>query len=317
MLPMTRCSMRVRTFPVLLVLGAHSVLAQGRPAIGGTWVYQAGTAPSSLPVAPSGVLGNRFAVEVDASTVVFKRVVRDRSVVTRLALDGARATTRVSGRLCEGESQLHETATWEGDALAFTAVGQTPAGGGETRTSNTRRILRLEGPDRLVVEGTMVQGGQRTQVGSVYMRTNDPMPAEEAAVTGAAATIARLTWLGSTWVGTTGQVTTEERWTPAASGGMIAVARTLRGAALASFEFLCIVERAGTLVYVAMPDGRQPPTFFTLTGITDGSATFENPAHDYPKMIRYSLSADGTTLATMIAGANGARPQTVSLKKVP
>ena len=40
-------------------------------------------------------------------------------------------------------------------------------------------------------------------------------------------------------------------------------------------------------------------------------------AYSVPKMIRYSLSADGTTLATMIAGANGARPQTVSLKKVP
>lgn len=96
----------------------------------------------------------------------------------------------------------------------------------------------------------------------------------------------------------------------------MAVARTLRGTALASFEFLCIVERAGTLVYVAMPDGRTP-TFFTLTGITDGSAVFENPTHDYPKMIRYTRSSDGTTLETMIAGANGTRPQTVSLKRVP
>lgn len=309
--------MRVRTIPVLVFLGAQLLTAQGRPAIGGTWVYQAGTAPSTLPAAPSGVMGARFGVEVDGSAVVLKRLARDRSMVTRLAADGSRATTRVTGRMCEGESQLHETATWDGDALVITIAGQTPAGGGEMRASNARRILRLEGPDRLVVEGTMVQGGQPRQVGSVYVRSNDPMPAEDMAFHGTAATIARLGWLGNTWVGTTGQVTTEERWTPAASGGMIAVSRTLRGPALAGFEFLCIVERGGTLVYVAMPDGRQPPTFFTLTGITDGSAVFENPAHDYPKMIRYSLSPDGTTLETMIAGANGARPQTVSLKKVP
>jgi hypothetical protein len=70
-------------------------------------------------------------------------------------------------------------------------------------------------------------------------------------------------------------------------------------------------------VYVAMPEGRSTPTFFTLTGITDGSAVFENLAHDYPKMIRYTRSADGTTLETMIAGANGARPQTVAMKRVP
>lgn len=309
--------MRVRTIPVVVFLGAQLLTAQGRPALGGTWVYQAGTTPSSLPAAPSGVLGNRFEIAVDGSAVVLKRLARERSMVTRLALDGSRATTRVRGRMCEGESQLHETATWDGDALVITIAGQTPAGGGEMRAANTRRILRLEGPDRLVVEGTMVQGGQPRQVGSVYVRTSDPMPAEDVAFNGAAATIARLGWLGTTWVGTTGQVTTEERWTPAASGGMIAVARTLRGPQLASFEFLCIVERGGTLVYVAMPDGRQPPTFFTLTGITDGSAIFENPAHDYPKMIRYSLSPDGTTLETMIAGANGARPQTVSLKKLP
>lgn len=291
--------------------------AQARPALTGTWSYQQGAAPAALPAAPSGVLGARFGLQVDGSAVIVKRVVRERTVVTRLSLDATRATTRMPGRLCEGESQLHETAAWEGDALAFVVVGQTPAGGGEPRTTSTRRLLRLEGPDRLVVEGTMMQGGQPKQVGSVYVRSNDPMPAEEVASSGAAATIDKLSWLGTTWVGTTGQVTTEERWTPAASGGMMAVARTLRGTALASFEFLCIVERAGTLVYVAMPEGRSTPTFFTLTGITDGRAVFENPAHDYPKMIRYTRSSDGMTLETMIGGTNGARPQTVSLKRVP
>jgi hypothetical protein len=268
-------------------------------------------------MAPSGVLGARFGLEMDGNALLVKRVVRERTVMTRLLLDATRTTTRVPGRLCEGESQLHETAAWQGDALAFVVVGQTPAGGGEARAANTRRLIRMEGPDRLVVEGTMVQGGQPRQVGSVYVRSNDPMPAESVAASGAPATIGQLAWLGTTWIGTTGQITTEERWTPAASGGMMATARTLRGTALASFEFLCIVERAGTLVYVAMPDGRSTPTFFTLTGITDGSAVFENPAHDYPKMIRYTRSADGMTLETMIAGADGSRAQTVSLKKVP
>lgn len=115
-------------------------------------------------------------------------------------------------------------------------------------------------------------------------------------------------------MGTNGTLTTEERWTPAASGGVIGLARSLRGTALASFELLCISEKEGSLVYTAMPDGRTTPTHFVLTGITHEVATFENPAHDFPKMIRYSLRPDGS-LETAIAGAAGARLQTFVLKR--
>jgi hypothetical protein len=45
-----------------------------------------------------------------------------------------------------------------------------------------------------------------------------------------------------------------------------------------------------------------------LTGITADSATFENPAHDFPKMIRYTRRPDGN-LEARVSGANGERPQ--------
>ena len=70
---------------------------------------------------------------------------------------------------------------------------------------------------------------------------------------------------------------------------MLAVARTMRNGVMNAFEFLCIVERNGGLVYQAMPNGRQPATDFTLTKMDGNSLTFENPAHDFPKMIRYTL----------------------------
>ena len=57
-----------------------------------------------------------------------------------------------------------------------------------------------------------------------------------------------------------------------------------------------------------------PATTFVLTALTPTSATFENPGHDFPKMIRYAQTADGG-LETTIAGADGARAQTVALKK--
>lgn len=307
--------MFLRSLSALFVLPSL-IHAQAKPNLDGTWTYQPGAAPANLPAAPSGVLGTRLGLEVNGNTLIMRRPVRDRTVESRFPLDGTRTATRVPGRLCEGESQLHESATWDGDALVFAVTGQTPAGSQEIRQGGPRRFIRLEGPDRLVVEGTMSQGGQSRQVGSVYVRASEPLPPPPSVTAaGVGATIGQMAWLGTTWIGTTGTVTTEERWTPAASGSMMATARTLRSNALASFEFLCIVEREGSLVYVAMPDGRTTPTFFTLSAISDTSATFENPSHDYPRIIRYVTSADRSTLQTTIAGANGARAQTVSLRR--
>jgi hypothetical protein len=94
---------------------------------------------------------------------------------------------------------------------------------------------------------------------------------------------------------------------------MLGMARTLRSNALTSFEFLCIVERDGSLVYSAMPNGRAPATDFVLTAISADSATFENPAHDYPKKIQYSRRGD--VLETAISGDGNARAQRVELKR--
>jgi hypothetical protein len=80
------------------------------------------------------------------------------------------------------------------------------------------------------------------------------------------------------------------------------------------FEFLRIVERDGGLVYVAQPEGR-PPTDFTLTALTAESATFENPAHDFPKVIRYTKRTDGALEASVSDGAQ--RSQTFVFQRTP
>jgi hypothetical protein len=51
-----------------------------------------------------------------------------------------------------------------------------------------------------------------------------------------------------------------------------------------------------------MPNGRSPATEFALTHIDNRSATFENPAHDFPKAIRYTLQPDGTLEAVVSSG---------------
>jgi hypothetical protein len=70
---------------------------------------------------------------------------------------------------------------------------------------------------------------------------------------------------------------------------------------MVAFEFLRIVERDGTLIYIAQPDGR-PPTEFRLSAITADSATFENKAHDFPKVIAYTKKPDGTLEARVSDG---------------
>ncbi len=124
--------------------------------------------------------------------------------------------------------------------------------------------------------------------------------------------ITAVAWLAGTWTGTAGPLAFEERWTPAGGGAMLAVSRTLEGDGMVAFEFLRIVERGGTLVYIAQPGGR-PPTDFTMTALSADSVTFENPAHDFPKMIRYTRLADGSLEARVSDGA--ARAETFVFRR--
>jgi hypothetical protein len=114
------------------------------------------------------------------------------------------------------------------------------------------------------------------------------------------AIIKDIAWLEGSWVSTSGARTVEERWTPPAGGVMLAVSRTTNGERLVEFEYLRVVERNGSLVYVAQPNGR-PPTDFTLTHLEGKSATFENPSHDFPKVISYRVRSDGSLEASISA----------------
>lgn len=113
-----------------------------------------------------------------------------------------------------------------------------------------------------------------------------------------------VAWIAGAWTSGTSAVV-EERWTPPAGGAMLGMSRTIRGDRMSEFEFLRIVEREGGLVYIAQPGGRSP-TEFRMTAIDATSVTFENPAHDFPKMIRYAKHADGS-LEASISGEPGTK----------
>ncbi len=114
---------------------------------------------------------------------------------------------------------------------------------------------------------------------------------------------ADLAFMKGAWEGGGGAMKFEERWTEEAGGLMLGVSRTLKGERAVSFEFLRVEFRKDGVFYVAQPGGG-PKTEFKLTASDGKSATFENPQHDHPKLIRYSIAPDGS-LKAELDGAEG------------
>ena len=215
------------------------------------------------------------------------------------------------GRACLADTGTNVAMSWDGAALVYTLVSTIGPGGTPGTAVGLKYTFRLEAPDRMVIETTMRDSatGQPRAVASVYQKSTDVLPEPPPpAVVAAKATIADVAWIGGIWAGGNAPTVIEERWLPAAGGSMLATSRTMRSGALTAFEFLCISERAGTLVYTALPNG-QGATDFTLTKFDADSATFENPAHSFPKMIRYAKRTDGS-MEAVISGAPGSKPTT-------
>jgi len=298
-----------------LILGVWAILvspaaARQKPDFSGTWI----ASNDSGKPGPQA-LGQEFTLRQDGSTLSLTRSFAGATGTIRYVLDGSETTSRVPGRLCEPDSGATWTASWDGPTIAIAMVGVTPPNGKPTK-ADVRTTLRLDAPDTMRVEAVARVAGQPTPrtATTIYKRTGAAPAAAASLVQPARATMEQVAWIGGTWTGTLGSSSIEERWTPPAGGSMMAISRTLRDGLMSAFEFLCIVERDGGLVYTAMPNGRMPATDFTLTKIDESSATFENPAHDFPKMIRYAKRPDGSLEAT-ISGAGGEKAQTYVFKR--
>ena len=117
-----------------------------------------------------------------------------------------------------------------------------------------------------------------------------------------------LDWLSGRW--SNGE--TEETWSLPAGGSLLGRSRTVRGGETVFFEFLRVEEEDGTLMYRAMPGGESLTTF-RLTESTAQSVLFSNPAHDFPKQIRYRRDGD----VLLIEIGDGERSQSWNLQLLP
>ena len=315
--------MRQRLGFVLIsaAVATAGVLAAGqqRPDFSGGWTVSK-EAPAGMTAAPTPAFGPRFWLDQKGDQVTVIRPVRDTAVIAVHPAAGAEVRSRIPGAMCLGDAATVTSVLWEGDTLVHRIHGSIPPGATTVATPlQIRHVFRRVSADSIVVETLtrMPTNPEPVPVGTLYTRISDAAPTV-AAPSGktASATLGRLSWLPGVWSGTLGTATVEERWTPASGGSMVATSRTVGNStgAVTAFEFLCIAERAGSLVYTAMPNGRSPATDFMLTEIDDTSATFENPEHNFPKKIRYAVRPDGTLEAT-ISGSATQKPTTFTFKK--
>ncbi|HEX6644626.1 MAG TPA: DUF6265 family protein [Gemmatimonadales bacterium] len=120
-------------------------------------------------------------------------------------------------------------------------------------------------------------------------------------MTGRPADAGHLAWMAGCWEFTRGETTVEEQWMAPRGGALIGMSRTVRGDRMVAFESVVIrADSAGRLAYHAFPSG-QAPAVFPAVEVTDSTAVFENPTHDFPQRILYRRRGD--TLSARVEGS--------------
>ena len=128
------------------------------------------------------------------------------------------------------------------------------------------------------------------------------------------ARMADLGWMSGRWEtqGASGRWT-EESWSAPRAGVMLGFSRSGAGEAMREFEFLRLQAGAdGVPAYLAQPGGG-PAVAFRLTAHGPGSATFDNPQHDYPQRIRYVRTGD--TMVATISRLDGSNAMSWSYRR--
>jgi len=113
--------------------------------------------------------------------------------------------------------------------------------------------------------------------------------------------VAPAAWIAGCWVTERGKATIEEQWMAPAGGTMLGMGRTIREGKLDDYELLIIRAKDGRVDYEAHPM-MQPTAVFTATVVSDTLLQFENPRHDFPRLIAYQRRGADSLFARIAAG---------------
>lgn len=123
---------------------------------------------------------------------------------------------------------------------------------------------------------------------------------------GAATGLDSLEWLLGTWRTTGANRFSEEQWTRITPETWEGAGRTFDSATgnLLGVESLRLVLMSGEVFYLAKVDHNELPVAFRLTRSGPGQAVFENPSHDFPKVLDYQLAGDDSLTVRVSDGAD-------------
>ncbi len=120
-------------------------------------------------------------------------------------------------------------------------------------------------------------------------------------------TVSDFNWLLGTWQReNTKQGTTATEYWVSDAEGMAGQGITLQGSDTVFVENLKIQKKEGDLFYVAEVAHNPAPTFFKIVTYGKNEFSCENPSHDFPKRIDYTL--EGDRLTVVISGDGKAVP---------
>jgi len=120
-----------------------------------------------------------------------------------------------------------------------------------------------------------------------------PLPVHAADVAGCNS-LDTARWILGKWVADDGEDSVIEEWRSLGSGTFEGSGRTVsrKTGAVVSSESLRLVAMSSAVYYIAKVSHNAYPVAFSLTACPAGRLVFENPGHDFPKRIVYSMQPD-------------------------
>ena len=114
-----------------------------------------------------------------------------------------------------------------------------------------------------------------------------------------------VAWLQGCWETTSGERTvSEEQWMAPRGASMVGMNRTVRDGRLVELEVMVLREDGDHLAYDARPSG-QSPAVFRSRSASETMILFENPEHDFPRIIGYQRGEADSMLAWIEGPAGG------------
>jgi hypothetical protein len=131
--------------------------------------------------------------------------------------------------------------------------------------------------------------------------------------------LSRAEWLIGTWENKTSRGSTYETWNKVSNDEFSGKSYMLKENDTVVFETIRLVREKDRLFYIPTVKNQNNnlPVRFAVKTISDTALVFENPQHDFPKIISYTKINTDALVAEISGTKNGQeRKQTFPMKRV-